>query len=80
MKLEFFSTECKKHREDIFSICDPTPTIIEGEKAKAREFPFAALLGIKATPVYRWECGGTFISAKFVLTAAHCFKRYFGLF
>lgn len=46
--------------------------IIDGTAAKPREFPHMAVLGIKANSAYKWICGGSLISDRFVLTAAHC--------
>lgn len=47
--------------------------IIGGENAGYGEFPHMALLGFGATPEQAsWDCGGTLISEKFILTAGHC--------
>ncbi|XP_055384409.1 transmembrane protease serine 9-like [Condylostylus longicornis] len=48
--------------------------IIGGTDAKTREFPHMALLGFTNGNEIRWECGGSLISERFILTAAHCMK------
>ncbi|KAM7363381.1 venom protease-like [Cochliomyia hominivorax] len=47
--------------------------IVNGEKAEGKEFPFMALLFYKDDSTVNYLCGGTLISNKYVLTAAHCF-------
>ena len=59
--------------------CDiSTGLIVGGEKAVAGEFPHMALIGVrKQNDEISFICGGSLISEKFVLTAAHCmFYRY----
>ncbi|KAL4705221.1 hypothetical protein ACJJTC_000219 [Scirpophaga incertulas] len=48
--------------------------VVGGVKAKLGDFPWMALLGYKNRrgPGARWLCGGSLISSKHVLTAAHC--------
>ncbi|KAK7871644.1 hypothetical protein R5R35_001829 [Gryllus longicercus] len=49
------------------------PFIIGGSNASVHEFPHMALLGYgTSTSNRRWNCGGSLISDRFVLTAAHC--------
>ncbi|XP_056629717.1 venom protease-like isoform X1 [Diorhabda sublineata] len=47
------------------------PLIVGGEPAEPGEFPFMALVGFNATSE-PWRCGGTLISNRFIVTAAHC--------
>ncbi|KAH8358737.1 hypothetical protein KR093_002082, partial [Drosophila rubida] len=50
-----------------------TPLIVGGKPAEAKEFPFMARLGTrKSDNQTEWFCGGTLISDRLVLTAAHC--------
>ncbi|KYM97718.1 PREDICTED: venom serine protease Bi-VSP-like [Cyphomyrmex costatus] len=46
--------------------------IVGGKKAEAKEFPHMAAVGVDSTDKILWICGGTLISKKIVLTAAHC--------
>ncbi|XP_012220452.1 venom protease [Linepithema humile] len=47
--------------------------IVGGKKAEPKEFPHMAAIGFDGSDGrILWNCGGTLISAKVVLTAAHC--------
>jgi len=60
-------------------IPDKVQTIVGGKKAKPKEFPHMALVGYDHEGNgIEWNCGGSLISEKFVLTAAHCLN-YFGI-
>lgn len=46
--------------------------IVGGTKAHLKEFPHMAAVGYNTSNGIGWFCGGTLISERFVLTAAHC--------
>ncbi|EDV92711.1 GH18680 [Drosophila grimshawi] len=50
-----------------------SPLIVGGKPADPKEFPPMARLGHRQEGNTAWFCGGTLISNRFVLTAAHCF-------
>ncbi|CAH1730239.1 unnamed protein product [Chironomus riparius] len=49
-----------------------TNRIVGGIDADLKEFPWAVLLGYQLLDTFEWGCGGSLISSRFVLTAAHC--------
>ncbi|XP_015178493.1 PREDICTED: serine protease snake-like isoform X2 [Polistes dominula] len=48
--------------------------IIGGEKALGKEFPHMVALGYESGKGIEWSCGGSLVSRRFVLTAAHCLR------
>lgn len=53
-----------------------TTLIIGGNKAQTAEFPHMAAIGFEAgNGAVEWLCGGSLISEKYVLSAAHCIRH-----
>lgn len=54
------------------------PLIVGGTPAKPREFPHMALIGYAALSGKEWNCGGSLISERWVVTAGHCSQTRLG--
>ncbi|KAJ8955190.1 hypothetical protein NQ318_009086, partial [Aromia moschata] len=57
---------------------DVVPLLYGAEKAKIIEFPWVAALYRKSENGYKTVCGGSIISNKLVITAAHCVTNTYG--
>lgn len=64
---------CATHGAALPSVLDFH--IVEGEKSDVEEFPHMAALGYNNLGEIEFDCGGSLVSNKFVLTAAHCCNR-----
>ncbi|XP_028041987.1 serine protease snake-like [Bombyx mandarina] len=66
-----WDSEKKCHK---ISISSQSP--VGGEDAERAEFPFMALLGFgPSAEEAQWLCGGSVLSARYILTAAHCISE-----
>ncbi|XP_034247821.1 CLIP domain-containing serine protease 2-like [Thrips palmi] len=54
---------------------NPTALITNGIEAQLGDFPWLALIKIYLNPQQYVVCGGSLISSRYVLTAAHCFDE-----
>lgn len=51
---------------------DPTRRIVGGSKADLKEFPWIGLIKYQIGRIFKFTCGSSLISSKYVLTCAHC--------
>ncbi|KYB25042.1 hypothetical protein TcasGA2_TC031075 [Tribolium castaneum] len=64
------TTKCQEYKHRIKRRASVVTYIFGGSASRSREFPHMAALGY-GQPI-EWLCGGSLISERFVLTAAHC--------
>lgn len=50
----------------------PETAIIAGSRAWHGDYPHTAALGYEDNSTFHWQCGGTLISDRYIITAAHC--------
>ncbi|KXJ70541.1 hypothetical protein RP20_CCG023233 [Aedes albopictus] len=94
-RTQFASTaECSEYRKlsgRLLEFTSKVPTceyfgdrwLAGGESAEPREFPHMASLGWRKASLYNtifFRCGGSLISERFILTAAHCLVHIGGVF
>lgn len=54
-----------------------TDRIFGGEEAEPGQFPHQVSLRLQRNDTFRHICGGSIISNRFILTAAHCYPQIF---
>ncbi|XP_058169284.1 serine protease snake-like [Anopheles ziemanni] len=74
----FLSLQTLEIKYDVYNCTSEVKLIVGGEEANYGEFPHQAMLGYPQEDdpqKVKFLCGGTLISEKHVLTAAHCFAQ-----
>lgn len=51
---------------------DASRRIVGGSKAELKEFPWIGLIKYRIGHIFKYTCGSSLISSKYVLTCAHC--------
>lgn len=51
---------------------DPTRRIVGGSKADPKEFPWIGLIKYRTGRIFKFTCGSSLISLRYLLTCAHC--------
>lgn len=59
------------YKQPIKTIANPRPRIIGGQEATPHSIPWQAFLEVYSSSG-GWYCGGSLISANYVVTAGHC--------
>lgn len=54
---------------------DPSRRIVGGSKTELLEFPFVTLMKYKIGNLFKFTCGSSLISERYVLTCAHCISQ-----
>lgn len=67
--------ECEEFSKLSMISVYPTHGFVGGTTTEANEFPHMTAIGTREGNKTIWVCGGSLISERFVLTAAHCVPK-----